>query len=92
MKRLDTVETLADAVKRRPVLEPVFRMFSPLLERRAALSARLVEAMETAAPRLPVWDSRKGQEGAPLFTGADLEALAEFLEESVREMLPEVSR
>lgn len=92
MKRLDTVETLADAVKRRPVFEPVFRAFSPLLERRAALSGRLVDAMEKAAPRLPVWDSRKGQEGTPLFTGADLEALSEFLEESVREMLPEVSR
>lgn len=93
MKRLDTVETLAEAAKRRPVFEPVFRMFSPLLERRAVLPAQLGEAMEKAGCRLPDWDGPLGKQGKPLLSGeGPLWALGVPLQEAARELLPELVR
>ncbi|HJD96209.1 formate dehydrogenase accessory protein FdhE [Mailhella massiliensis] len=91
ISRQTVSETLSDIASQRPVLQPVFAAFTPLLEARAALPERLAPMLEESGFSLPAWRPERAQQGVQLLAGASLDGLFPLLRESARVLLPLLS-
>ncbi|MDR1776646.1 MAG: formate dehydrogenase accessory protein FdhE [Desulfovibrio sp.] len=81
-------ETIADVLKRRPVLEPVLRFFEPVLIAQADVAAGLTRALRASAPRLPEFDPERARQGASLLAGVPLTGAASAMRRSAKKLLP----
>lgn len=80
-------ETLAEIAARRPALKSVLETFRPLLEKRAALTSDVKEAV-AAALTLPAFSMDRAAQGIPMLAGVSLKGLAASLRTSAQQLLP----
>ncbi|WP_353117979.1 formate dehydrogenase accessory protein FdhE [Nitratidesulfovibrio sp.] len=87
-KRQSVADTLADVTARRPVLEPVLRVFEPLLSAGDALAGTLAETVREAGLRLPEQQWDRAQQGVSLLAGVALTGIAAPMRRAAEELLP----
>ena len=85
---LTVAQTVAEVVKRRPVLEPVLRAFEPLFAAREALVAELAEPLRTAGVKLPEFQRERSNAGVPMMADMSLTGTAAAIRISAEHMLP----
>lgn len=87
-KRQSVADTLADVTARRPVLEPVLRVFEPLLSAGDALAGKLAETVREAGLRLPEQQWDRARQGVSLLAGVALTGIAAPMRRAAEELLP----
>lgn len=81
-------QTLADVSERRPALEPILRVFEPLLSAWDGLTGELAESLRAGGAALPEPNDERVRNGVSLLAGAGLKGVSGSMRASAERLLP----